>query len=49
MIGEESTFDGGSGSSMVKTIQNLNIHQSSKMTWSNLMAQTIIVYEDATC
>ena len=49
MGGEENTSNGGTGSSMVKTIQNLNIHQPSKMTWSNLMAQTIIVYEDATC
>ena len=29
--GEESTSNGGTGSSMVKTIQSLSIHQSSKI------------------
>jgi len=31
MAGEESTSNCGSGSSMMKTIQSLNIHQSSKI------------------
>ena len=31
IAGEVSTSDGGCGSSMVKRIQSLNIHQSSKI------------------